>query len=65
MNSLSFNRCSTKMTIMLGLPDKDFKALITKMLQQEITNMHDTNGVINCLNTEIEDTEENILELER
>lgn len=53
------------MTIMLGLPDKDFKALITKMLQQEITNMHDTNGVINCLNTEIEDTEENILELER
>ena len=24
------------MTIMLGLPDKDFKALITKMLQQEI-----------------------------
>ena len=25
------------MTIMLGLPDKDFKALITKMLQQEIT----------------------------
>ena len=24
------------MTIILGLPDKDFKALITKMLQQEI-----------------------------
>lgn len=53
------------MTIMLGLPDKDFKAVITKMLQQEISNMNDLNGVINCLNTEIEAIKENILELER
>ena len=33
---------------MLGLPDKYFKAFITKVLQQEISNMNDLNGVINC-----------------
>ena len=48
------------MTTMLGLPDKDFKAVTTKMLQQAIMDMHDPNDVIKCLNTEVEDTKENI-----
>lgn len=53
------------MTTMLGLPDKDFKAVTTKMLQQAIMDMHDPNDVIKCLNTEMEDTKENILELKK
>lgn len=37
------SQTSAKMKQMLGLPGKDFKAVIMKMFQQAMTNMFETN----------------------
>lgn len=34
---------------MLGLPNKDFKAVVIKMLQQAIMDMHTPDEKIKCL----------------
>ena len=39
---------NTKMTETAGLSKNDYNAAMTEMLQQEISNMNDLNGVINC-----------------
>lgn len=46
---------NTKMTQMLELSNKGFKALIIKMFQQAIMNTHETNEKTESLNKEIAD----------
>ena len=42
------------MTQLLELPGKDFKVVIVKMLQQAMTNMHETNKKLENLSRETE-----------
>lgn len=54
------------MTEILGLPDKDFKAVIVKIFQQVNINMPETNENIESFCKDVEHTKKNqikILEL--
>lgn len=48
---------------MLGLPDRDLKAAMIKLLQWAIMKMLETNEKIESLIKEIEDTKKNQMEI--